>query len=94
MQAGEIVANISVLNDRFRIAVVDELVARKRAGTEEMMLLDPRELEDHCRALDELEARLVAAHEVSRLPNEPTSAAALDDFVVRLRLDAARAAST
>ena len=37
-----------------------------------------------------LEAELQAAHDVSRLPDEATSAAALDDFVVRVRLAAMR----
>lgn len=88
MQTGEVVANITVLNERFRLAEIDELVARKRVGAEKMAL-DARELEHHTRLLDRLEAELLQAHEVSQLPDEPASAAALDDFVVRLRLEAA-----
>jgi len=38
MQTGEVVANIRVLNDRFRLGEVNELVARKRAGAEKMAL--------------------------------------------------------
>lgn len=87
MQTGEVVANIQVLNERFRLAEVDELVARKRAGAEKMQL-DPRELELHGALLDRLEAELQAAHDASRLPDEPTATAALEDFVVRLRLAA------
>jgi predicted nucleotidyltransferase len=90
MQTGEVVANIAVLNERFRLAEVDELVARKRAGAEKMRL-DERDLTTHAGLLDQLEARLEQAHDASSLPDEPTSTAALDDFVVRLRLGAARA---
>lgn len=89
MQTGEVVANIQVLNERFRFAEIDELVARKRAGAEKMGLDDP-DMEQHGGLLDRLEAKLQEEHDASRLPDEPTSAAALRDFVVRLRLDAAR----
>lgn len=89
MQSGEVVANIQVLNDRFQFAEIDELVARKRAGAEKMPL-DDREMAQHGSLLDRLEAKLEAAHDASQLPDLPTSAAALQDFVVRLRLTAAR----
>jgi hypothetical protein len=89
METGEVVANIQVLNERFRFAEIDELVARKRAGAEEMAL-DDRDMDEHSGLLDRLEAKLQAAHDASKLPDEPTSAAELRGFVVRLRLDAAR----
>jgi uncharacterized protein len=89
METGEVVANIRVLNERFRFAEIDELVARKRAGAEKMAL-DDRDLDQHGGLLDRLEAKLQAAHDASQLPDEPTSVAALQDFVVRLRLDGAR----
>ena len=85
MESGEVVANVQVLNERFRLAEVEELVARKRAGREAMELGEG-ELARHGERLDELEVRLREAHEKSRLPEEATSAAALQDFVVRLRL--------
>lgn len=89
METGEVVANIQVLNERFRVAQLDELVARKRAGTEKMAL-DDHDLGEHSGLLDRLEARLQEAHNASSLPDEPTTVAALQDFVVRLRLDGAR----
>jgi len=89
MQAGEVVANIAVLNERFGIREVDELVARKREGAERM-LLDERDLAAHGSLLDRLEAKLDEAHGASRLAEEATTAAALEDFVIRLRLDAHR----
>jgi uncharacterized protein len=89
METGEVVANIQALNDRFRFTEIDELVARKRGGAEKMGL-DRRDLDQHGVLLDRLEASLQEAHEASRLPEEPTSTAALQALVVRLRLDAAR----
>jgi len=88
MQTGEMNANIAVLNERFRFTEIDDLVARKRAGAEKMRL-DDRDLRDHTGLLDRLEAKLQEAHDGSQLPDGPTSTAALQDFVVRLRLDAA-----
>jgi predicted nucleotidyltransferase len=88
MRTGEVEANLDSLNELFRLPIVDELVDRKRRGAEKMALL-PEELETHDRVLDELELELERAHEQSRLPEEPTSRAALDDFVVRVRLASA-----
>ena len=64
---------------------VAELVARKRGGTENMALRDT-ELREHLARLHDLEEHLEMAQERSALPDEPTSVAALDDFVVRARL--------
>jgi predicted nucleotidyltransferase len=88
METGQVVANIQVLNDRFRLAEIDELVARKRAGAEKMALGD-HDMEQHGGLLDRLEGKLQEAHDASQLPEEPISVAALQDFVVRLRLKAA-----
>ena len=87
MQTGEVVANIQVLNEHFRVDAIDELVARKRVGAEKMGL-DARELEHHEALLDRLDTKLAQAHDTSKLPLEPTSVDALQDFVVRLRLEA------
>ena len=87
MRTGEVVANIATLNERFQLTAVEELVARKRQGAEKMAL-DDAELALHDRHLDQLEAALADAHATSELPEEPTTATALEDFVVRLRLAA------
>lgn len=89
MQTGEVVANIEILNEQFGFTEIADLVARKRGGTEKMPL-EERELALHNTQLDDLEARLHAAHAESKLPDEPTTVDALQHFVVRLRLDAAR----
>ena len=85
MRTGEVVANIATLNDLFRLTQVGELVDRKRHGAEKMAL-DATELAIHDRHLDQLEAELLDAHAASRLPEAPTTADALEDLVVRLRL--------
>jgi predicted nucleotidyltransferase len=89
MQTGEVVANIANLNEQFRMREIDDLVARKREGAEKM-LLDGRDLAIHASGLDRLEARLEEAYRASHLPEEATSVAALEDFVIRLRLNTLR----
>jgi len=83
MRTGHVVANITVLNELFRLSEVDELVQRKREGAEKMRLADT-EVALHEQHFDRLEADLNAAHNNSKLPDEPTTTAALNDFVVRL----------
>lgn len=85
MRTGEVVANLGDLNEEFRVEEIAELVARKRAGAETMLLTE-RDLTRHTALLDRLDAALQHAHEASHLPDEATSTPALDDFVVRLRL--------
>lgn len=85
MQSGEVVANIHVLNEQFRLPEVDELSERKRAGSESMAL-DEADLMRFEPLLEKLEDKLIEAHGRSRLPLEPTTTEALNDFVVRLRL--------
>lgn len=87
MRTGEFVANINVLNAMFKVGIVDELVQRKREGAEKM-LLGAGEIEENDQVLDRLEAQLADAHDKSTLPEEPTTSDALNDFVIRLRLEA------
>lgn len=90
MRTGEVVAHLGSLNATFRLGAVEELVQRKREGAEKMRL-EPSELSSHERLLDELEASLHAAHARSSLPEEPTTQDALEDMVIRLRLETAGA---
>lgn len=92
MQTGEVIANIQVLNQRFRLNEIDDLVARKRAGAEKMAL-EERDHVQHGELLDRLEKRLHEAYDASHLPEEPATVPALERFVVELRLAAARQAS-
>lgn len=87
MRTGEVVANVIALNQHFGLELVDELVARKQVGGERM-LLEGADLALHGPVLDRLEAELAQAHDRSSLPEEPTTAAALEELVIRVRLEA------
>ena len=89
MRTGEVVSNIEVLNQIFCLPRVTELVTRKREGAEAMRLAE-RDLAENATELDRLEVLLNEAHAKSALPEESTTARALDDFVVRVRLDPVR----
>lgn len=89
MQTGEVIANIQVLNQRFRFTAIDELVVRKREGAEKMALGQSDQVQ-HAELLDRLERQLQEAHDASHLPEEPVTVAELERFVVDLRLGAAR----
>lgn len=86
MRTGEVVAHIGVLRELYRSPVVEELVRRKQEGEEKAPLL-PSEVVAHDKHLDDLEQQLQRAYEQSALPLEPTTTAALEDFVIRLRLE-------
>lgn len=85
MRAGEVVANIGVLRELYRSPIVEELVKRKQEGAEHTPL-QASEVATHDRHLDDLEQELTRAYERSSLPQEPTAVAALEDFVIRVRL--------
>lgn len=89
LRTGEVLSNLPLLLEAAPDPHIAELVARKR-GTAEQQPLAAGELERHHGRLDELEAILLQARDGSSLPDEPTTRAALDDFVVRVRLEAAR----
>lgn len=82
LRTGEVEANLLRLAPD--TAVLD-LVARKLEGAEKGELR-PGEAAAHAAALDRLEEQLHEAFLASALPEEPTTYAALDDFVVRARL--------
>jgi predicted nucleotidyltransferase len=91
MRTGEVVANVNVLNDAFRIDPVSDLVERKKQGAEKMRL-GAAEIAQHEKLLDDLDAVLAEAHAASGLPDESTTSSALDDFVIRVRLEQSGAA--
>jgi predicted nucleotidyltransferase len=89
LRGGGIEANVTVLNEDFKLTQIDQLVARKRAGVENETL-EAAESGHHERALDGLESQLESALEASKLPKEPTTTRALNDFIVGIRLSANR----
>ena len=86
LQTGEIEANLARLDEHFKIPGIAELIARKVTGTEKGRL-EPADLETHRPRLVQLEAHMAEAFEQSTLPDKPTTFDALDDYVVRARLE-------
>lgn len=89
MGTGEIEANLSVLNDHFRIPFIPDLIARKTGGVEQQVL-GSDEMEYFERQFTEWEKRLMEAGEKTHLPSENSAKAALNDLLVRLRLGSIR----
>ena len=84
MLTGQVEANLETLASEFALPHVDELIARKRQGTE-FMALDTADLATHEAHLSELEKRLTDAHARSGLPEEPQGVPTLNAFVLRAR---------
>jgi len=84
---GEVEANLRVLNERFRLPYVDDLIARKTGGVEKQTL-DDADLAFHRGEYERLRAGLEAARDASPLPEgpDPSARAGLSDLLVRLRL--------
>ena len=89
LRDGAIESNLSVLNEEQRLPGIADLVSRKRSGSENGALA-AGEAARHRPMLDSLRSQLLDAFENSRLPDEVSSFDALDDFVVRARLELGR----
>ncbi|HEX2838783.1 MAG TPA: nucleotidyltransferase domain-containing protein [Phycisphaerales bacterium] len=85
MRTGAVEANLRTLNAHFALSYIDDLIARKIAGSEKQ-LLGGTELTFHEREFERLRAELESASEKSQLPEEPSCRSALDDLLVRLRM--------
>lgn len=84
LQTGEVEANLVRLNDVTRLPYLDDLIARKAAGSEKEHLSDA-DLHFFGTEYERLMARLLEAAESSSLPDAPTAHAALNDLLLRLR---------
>jgi uncharacterized protein len=87
MRTGEIEANIEVLNGDAELGFIPELLERKRSGPEKGTLT-AAELDFHAVRYAELVAVLEDAAAKSTLPEQASSADALNDLLVRIRLAA------
>jgi hypothetical protein len=85
MHTGIVEANLLTLNDEFRLPFIPELVARKLAGPEQSTLPDADVVFHEAQRI-QLENQLREAHEKSPLPDAPIAAPALNDLLIRLRL--------
>jgi predicted nucleotidyltransferase len=89
MRTGEVEANLVRLNEEARLAHVDQLIARKRAGAE-ASVLEEADLAFHRAEFERLVAALEEAGRSSALPEEARGRRALNDLLVRLRFQSAR----
>lgn len=87
MQTGEVEANLMRLNDSAKLPFISELIARKTGGPEKGRL-DQVDLAFYQQQYERLRERLQSAFESSHLPENPSAAAALNDLLVRVRLEA------
>lgn len=85
MRSGELLSHLPTLMQAIALPEVEELVARKQQGAEHMALREG-EMAHHEALLDRLEVELQAEHDRSHLPLEPQGVAALEAWVVALRL--------
>jgi predicted nucleotidyltransferase len=86
MRTGKVEANLVVLNDEFRLPYVPELVERKLHGAEKGTLAS-NEAEFHKREYERLVAQLEVEANDSQLPDESGCRDALNDLLVRIRLE-------
>lgn len=86
MRTGEIEANLVRLNEDAKLPYVAEFIERKKAGPEKGRL-DEMDLSFHEKEYDRLCRELEAASEASHLPETPSGAAALNDLLVKIRLN-------
>ncbi|MEZ6194792.1 MAG: nucleotidyltransferase domain-containing protein [Planctomycetota bacterium] len=89
LRSGEVEADLTVLNESFRLSFIADLVARKREGAEKSTL-DDADLALHRREYDRLMTDLEEARIRSTLPEEPSARGDLHDLLVELRLRPAR----
>jgi predicted nucleotidyltransferase len=88
LRTGEVESNLRILLQHYPVPGIAELIERKSTGTEDGKL-ESDELAAHLADLSDLESELASAFEDCALPDEPSTLAALDDFIVRARLELA-----
>jgi uncharacterized protein len=92
METGEIESNLVTLNQHYQLPQIPALIDRKLAGAEKSVL-EHRDLAFHQQEYQRLCQQLETASSRSPLPEKPSAAADLNDFLVRTRLAAAIATS-
>jgi predicted nucleotidyltransferase len=85
MRTGEVEANLLRLNETAKLAYIPELIARKTGGPEKGAL-ESADLRFYEREYERLRSELECAGSQSSLPEAASSGAALNDWLVRLRL--------
>ncbi len=85
MRAGKVEANLVHLNDSAKLPYISDLIARKTGGPEKGCL-EQADLDFHEREYQRLTAELEQAFQLSELPETARGAAAMNDLLVRIRL--------
>jgi predicted nucleotidyltransferase len=85
MRTGEIEANLIRLNEHAKLSYIPDLIARKTGGPEKGRL-EQTDLAFYEREYQRLTAELEQAFADSRLPETARAAAAMNDLLVRIRL--------
>ena len=83
LETGQVEANLPRLNETFRLPFIPDLIAQK---VRERAVLESADRAAHEAAISSLQARLETAFEGSSLPETALNQAALNDFLVRVRL--------
>ena len=86
MRTGEVEANLRYLNSSFKLPYLDELIARKSEGVEKSHL-EEADMAFHEKEYTRLQRELEHASQGSHLPERPSSKDALNDLLVRVRLN-------
>lgn len=86
MRTGVVEANLLRLNEQFQLPYLPELIERKTRGAEKGTL-DQADLSFHGREYNRLRTQLEKAFGECRLPEKPSGAGALNDLLIRLRLN-------
>lgn len=92
MQTGIVEANLVQLNAEFNLAYIPDLIAQKLAGAEKSVLTDA-DVAFHQGEYNRLQTQLQEAYQASILPEAPSAKEALNDLLVRLRLNFAAEAT-
>lgn len=85
LETGRVEANLPRLNETFRLPFIPDLIDQK---VREKAVLVEADRTVHAAAISRLQARLETAFQQSSLPELPLNQAALNDFLVRVRLEA------
>jgi len=88
MRTGEVEANLTKLNESFKLSYIPELIRRKVEGKEKNVLPDA-DLDPHRSEYERLTRVLEEASGNSSLPEKPSSRDKIDSLLRRLRLGTA-----
>lgn len=86
MRTGEVEANLRHLNSSFKLSYLDELIARKSEVAEKSHL-EEADMAFHEKEYKRLQCELEQASQNSHLSERPSSKEALNDLLVRVRLN-------